>query len=48
LFEQLRGDPAVRDEELLFLLLGRLAKSRGRVLDAHIQQARANAAPGAG
>lgn len=41
LFEQLRGDAAVPDEELLFLLLGRLAKSRGRVLDAHIQQARA-------
>ncbi|WP_447745071.1 DnaJ domain-containing protein [Pseudomonas nicosulfuronedens] len=41
LLEQLRGGPQVSDQELLFLLLGRLAKSRGRVLDAHIQQARA-------
>ncbi|MFR0689522.1 DnaJ domain-containing protein [Enterobacterales bacterium AE_CKDN230030158-1A_HGKHYDSX7] len=41
LFEQLRGGPQVSDQELLFLLLGRLAKSRGRVVDAHIQQARA-------
>ncbi|QRY82369.1 DnaJ domain-containing protein [Pseudomonas sp. PDNC002] len=40
LFEQLRGGPQVSDRELLFLLLGRLAKSRGRVVDAHIQQAR--------
>lgn len=41
LLEQLRGGPRVDDRELLFLLLGRLAKSRGRVMDAHIQQARA-------
>lgn len=41
LLEQLRGGPRIADRELLFLLLGRLAKSRGRVLDAHIQQARA-------
>ncbi|MDU4251982.1 DnaJ domain-containing protein [Pseudomonas sp.] len=41
LFEQLRGGPQISDQELLFLLLGRLAKSRGRVVDAHIQQARA-------
>ncbi|MCE4068397.1 MULTISPECIES: DnaJ domain-containing protein [Pseudomonas] len=40
LLEQLRGGPRVGDQELLFLLLGRLAKSRGRVVDAHIQQAR--------
>lgn len=40
LLEQLRGIPQVADQELLFLLLGRLAKSRGRVVDAHIQQAR--------
>lgn len=41
LLEQLRGGPRIDDRELLFLLLGCLAKSRGRVLDAHIQQARA-------
>jgi DnaJ like chaperone protein len=29
-----------RDDELLFLLLGRLAKRDGRVVDQHIQQAR--------
>lgn len=29
------------DEELLFVLLGHLAKSQGQVLQAHIQQARA-------
>lgn len=39
--DELRGGARVSEEELLFLLLGRLAKSRGRVLDAHIQQARA-------
>ncbi|MDN6856747.1 DnaJ domain-containing protein [Pseudomonas sp. CAN2814] len=44
LLEQLRGGPQVGDQELLFLLLGRLAKSRGRVVDAHIQQARAEMA----
>lgn len=32
---------AVREDELLFLLLGRLAKSDGRVLEVHIEQARA-------
>ncbi|MCY1406261.1 Co-chaperone protein DjlA [compost metagenome] len=41
LLEQMRSEPPLADEELLFVLLGRLAKSRGRVLDAHIQQARA-------
>jgi len=38
--ERLGGAPAPRDDELLFILLGRLAKSEGRVLEAHIQQAR--------
>lgn len=32
--------PAMRGEELLFFLLGRLAKSGGRVSEAHIQAAR--------
>jgi DnaJ like chaperone protein len=39
--ERLGGRAEVRDEWLLFVLLGRLAKSGGRVLPAHIQQARA-------
>ena len=38
--ERLGGRPALRDEELLFVLLGRLAKSDGRVVEGHIQQAR--------
>jgi len=38
--ERLGGRPALRDDELLFVLLGRLAKSDGRVLEGHIQQAR--------
>ncbi|MFB4392401.1 MULTISPECIES: TerB family tellurite resistance protein [unclassified Pseudomonas] len=38
--ERLGGRPALRDEELLFVLLGRLAKSDGRVLEGHIYQAR--------
>lgn len=38
--ERLGGRLALRDEELLFVLLGRLAKSDGRVADGHIQQAR--------
>lgn len=38
--ERLGGRPALRDEELLFLLLGRLAKSDGRVAEGHIHQAR--------
>lgn len=42
--EQLRGLLGLRraqmdDEDLLFMLLGRLAKSAGRVLDSHIQMA---------
>ena len=38
--ERLGGRPALRNDELLFVLLGRLAKSDGRVMDGHIQQAR--------
>lgn len=34
------GGAAMDDDELLFMLLGRLAKSGGRVLQLHIQQAR--------
>jgi DnaJ like chaperone protein len=37
---RLRGDPAIDEADLLFVLLGRLAKSDGRVQEAHIQQAR--------
>lgn len=39
--ERLGGRAMPGDEELLFLLLGRLAKCDGRVLHVHIQQARA-------
>jgi len=38
--ELLGGRPRPRDDELVFILLGRLAKSGGRVVDGHIQQAR--------
>jgi DnaJ like chaperone protein len=38
--ERLGGRAALRDDELLFVLLGRLAKSDGRVAEGHIQQAR--------
>ena len=38
--ERLSGKPALQGQELLFLLLGRLAKSGGRVSPAHIQRAR--------
>ncbi|MGF6110670.1 DnaJ domain-containing protein [Pseudomonas sp. ADAK2] len=38
--EKLGGRPALRNDELLFVLLGRLAKCDGRVVDGHIQQAR--------
>jgi DnaJ like chaperone protein len=38
---RLSGMPLPADDDLLFILLGRLAKSEGRVLEAHIQQARA-------
>src|SRR3546814_7618572 len=33
--ERLGGRPALRNDELLFVLLGRLAKSDGRVVDGH-------------
>ncbi|NBA97732.1 DnaJ domain-containing protein [Pseudomonas sp. R5(2019)] len=39
LLERLSGRSALRDDEVLFVLLGRLAKSSGRVVDGHIQQA---------
>lgn len=39
--ERLGGGARLSREELLFVLLGRLAKSEGRVLEVHIQQARA-------
>jgi DnaJ like chaperone protein len=38
--ERLGGRAVPRDDELIFILLGRLAKSDGRVVDGHIQQAR--------
>ncbi|MFC6336869.1 DnaJ domain-containing protein [Pseudomonas sp. CCM 7891] len=38
--ERLGGRSALRNDELLFVLLGRLAKSNGQVVDGHIQQAR--------
>ncbi|PSS46854.1 TerB family tellurite resistance protein [Pseudomonas sp. BBP2017] len=38
--ERLGGRPVLRDDEVLFVLLGRLAKCDGRVVDGHIQQAR--------
>lgn len=38
--EKLGGRAVLRNDELLFVLLGRLAKCDGRVVDGHIQQAR--------
>lgn len=38
--ERLGGRAALRNDELLFVLLGRLAKCDGRVVEGHIQQAR--------
>ena len=38
--ERISGRSVPRDDELIFILLGRLAKSEGRVVDGHIQQAR--------
>ncbi|VXC93308.1 Molecular chaperone DjlA [Pseudomonas sp. 8Z] len=38
--ERLGGRHAAIDDELLFVMLGRLAKSGGRVVPSHIQQAR--------
>ena len=40
LLERLGARPALRNDELLFVLLGRLAKSGGQVVDKHIGQAR--------
>jgi DnaJ like chaperone protein len=40
LLEKLGGRPMLRNDELLFVLLGRLAKCDGRVVEGHIQQAR--------
>jgi DnaJ like chaperone protein len=37
---RLRGESAIDQQDLLFILLGRLAKSDGPVQEAHIQQAR--------
>ncbi|MCU1717517.1 DnaJ domain-containing protein [Pseudomonas sp. 5P_3.1_Bac2] len=39
--ERLGGQAEIKPEQLQFVLLGRLAKSTGRVLPAHIQQAQA-------
>ncbi|WP_341961551.1 TerB family tellurite resistance protein [Pseudomonas sp. RC10] len=38
--ERLAGRKVPRDDELIFILLGRVAKTDGRVVDGHIQQAR--------
>lgn len=38
--ERLGGRAAIHDADLLFVLLGRLAKSEGRVVPSHIHQAR--------
>ncbi len=38
--ERLGGRATLRNDELLFVLLGRLAKSGGRVVEKHIEQAR--------
>ena len=38
--EKLGGRSVLRNDELLFVLLGRLAKCDGRVVEGHIQQAR--------
>ncbi|EJM87345.1 DnaJ-like domain protein-containing protein [Pseudomonas sp. GM74] len=39
--EKLGGRPVLRNDELLFVLLGRLAKCDGQVMSGHIEQARA-------
>lgn len=38
--ERLGGRAAIHDDELLFVLLGRLAKSGGRIAASHLNQAR--------
>jgi DnaJ like chaperone protein len=40
LWARFRGRPGLADDELLFVLLGRLAKADGRVQESHIAQAR--------
>lgn len=40
LVDRLRGHGPLGDEELLFVLLGRLAKSEGRIEQSHVRQAR--------
>ena len=40
LHERISGRKVPRDDELIFILLGRVAKCDGRVVDGHIQQAR--------
>ncbi|MBD8476120.1 DnaJ domain-containing protein [Pseudomonas sp. CFBP 8770] len=40
LMDRLKGKSVLRDEQLLFVLLGRVAKAEGQVLAVHIQQAR--------
>lgn len=44
LWARLKGQPSLADDELLFVLLGRLAKADGRVLETHIAQARSEMA----
>ena len=39
LLERIGARPGLRNDELLFVLLGRLAKSAGRVTNRHIEQA---------
>ena len=39
LLERIGARPVLRNDELLFVLLGRLAKSAGRVTNRHIEQA---------
>ena len=41
LLQRLRGTPGLGNDELLFVMLGRLAKSDGVVAQSHIRQARA-------
>lgn len=38
--QRFKGQPGLRNDELLFIMLGRLAKADGVVAAAHIQQAR--------
>ncbi|QKZ07068.1 MULTISPECIES: TerB family tellurite resistance protein [Pseudomonas] len=40
LLDRVRGKSPLGDDQLLFVLLGRLAKCDGRVVQSHIQQAR--------